>query len=107
MKTKANYKSEIFKRAWVLFYESETEFSNCLKKAWRVFKLKKAMAKKVVAFTYKKVNGSIRYAKGTLQEVFIRDVKGGRKPNLRTLAYWDTEADGFRCFRIENLVRIF
>ncbi|MEO0507689.1 MAG: SH3 beta-barrel fold-containing protein [Bacteroidota bacterium] len=106
MESNSNFKSEIFKRAWIMFYESGKKFSECLRKAWKVFKLKKTMTKKVVKFTYKKVNGSIRFAKGTLQEVFLREVKGDRKPNLRTLAYWDMEAQGFRCFRIENLIKL-
>ncbi|MEM0933138.1 MAG: SH3 beta-barrel fold-containing protein, partial [Bacteroidota bacterium] len=81
--------------------------SECLKKAWKLYRLKKTMDKKVVKFTYKKVNGTLRFAKGTLQDVFLKNIKGEGKPNLRTLVYWDMEASGFRCFRIENLVRVY
>lgn len=107
MEAKSKFKSEVMKRAWIMFYESGNKFSNCLKKAWVLYRLKRAMGKRVVRFTYKKVNGALRYAHGTLQEAFLDKVKGDRKPNLRTLVYWDMEAAGFRCFRIENLERIY
>ena len=105
METK--FKSEVMKRAWIMFYETEKKFSLCLKKAWKIYRLKKKMAEKVVKFTYKKVNGTVRFAKRTLQEAFLLNVKGDRKPSLRTQVYWDMEVGAFRCFRIENLVRIF
>ena len=107
MEKQSNYKSEIFHRAWIMFYESSKKFSLCLTKAWKLYRLKKKMTKKVVKFTYKKVNGTLRFAKGTLQEVFLKNIKGERKPNLRTLVYWDMEASDFRCFRIENLIKTY
>ena len=41
-------------------------WSECLKQAWAVLKLKLAMKKRVVEFYFQKVDGSIRQAFGTL-----------------------------------------
>lgn len=46
-------------------------WSECLKQAWAVLKLKLAMKKRVVEFYFQKVDGSIRQAFGTLQESLI------------------------------------
>ena len=79
--------------------------SEALKMAWRAFKLKNSLQEWVTIFHYKKKDGSIRRALGTLDTaLFEYEAKGGKKDNLTTIAYYDMEADGFRSFSIENLV---
>lgn len=64
MKT-ANLKN-IMSLAWQFFKQTGFSFSECLKKAWANFKLKKEMQTKIVRFYFQKVNGEIREAWGTL-----------------------------------------
>jgi hypothetical protein len=63
------------------------------------------MLKGNVRFAYEKADGSLRYALGTLTGGF--EIKGTGKPNFKTLAYFDVEANGFRCFKVENLIRTY
>ena len=56
---------------------------------------------------YTKADGSIRKALGTLRNVPAGATLGGKrvtKPSYRTMAYFDTEKHGFRCFKVENLI---
>jgi hypothetical protein len=64
--------------------------SEALRMAWRAFKLRNSLKEWVTIFHYKKKDGSIRRALGTLDTALFE--------------YEDMEADGFRSFSIENLV---
>lgn len=108
----ANFKSsmqEVMKNAWAFFKVTGESFAECLKKAWQVYKLGKAMKERTVQFYYQKVSGEIRQAFGTMREEQIADkVKGGdiRKKNELLFNYWDTEVQGWRSFKKFNLIRI-
>jgi len=64
----------------------------------------------IVSFTYRKVNGTIRHAKGTrnlaLVETYtgisVPTPKGKEQPN----SYFDIEKMGWRSYKPENLMRI-
>ena len=83
-------------------------FSESLKRAWLLLKLKAQMKQKTVQFFYQKVNGEIRQAFGTLRDEVINTiVKGtGRKPNDNMFTYFDTERQEFRSFKKFNLIKI-
>lgn len=85
-------------------YMSWTE---CLKQAWQVIKLKARMKKQVVEFYFQKVDGSLREAFGTLSEKVIPATQGaGRKMNDTCQVYFDTEKEEWRCFKKANLMRV-
>ena len=94
--------------AWQFVKRNGINLSEALKKAWQVFKLKVAMAVRIVKFYFQKVDGSIREAYGTLRSDLIPEVKGDdkRKKNDTVQVYFDTEKQEFRCFKVANLVRI-
>lgn len=96
----------IMKTAWQFFKQTGQTFSECLKKAWANFKLKKAMQTKIVRFYFQKVNGEIREAWGTLCPTFMPpiDEKDNRKKNETVQIYYDTEVKEFRCFKKFNLI---
>ncbi len=102
-----NFRSTVFRRAHEIARKTGKTFAICLVKAWQVYRLRKRMAQGKVKFAFEKVDGTLRYAVGTLQEKFLGDVKGIRKPNYGTLAYYDLDCKSFRCFRVENLIRIY
>lgn len=74
-------------------------------------KLKNNLANSIAKFTYKKKNGEIREAMGTLNNDIILEHGGelpkgtGEKPS-DTLPYWDVNSGAWRCFKLENLVSI-
>lgn len=104
-----NTMREIMNLAWQISRVTGEAFSKCLHKAWLNFKLKLAMKNRIVRFTYiKKTTGELRNALGTLDPTrYHYEAVGGRdtKPSDCT-RYWDTEADGFRMFKMFNLVNV-
>ena len=80
--------------------------SEALKRAWANFKLKVAMTSKIVKFYFKKVDGTIREAYGTLAVKLISSVAGNdnRRKNDTVTVYFDTEKQEWRCFKKLNLV---
>lgn len=99
----------IMKMAWQFVKRNGIELSEALKKAWQVFKLKAKMAKGIVKFYFRKVDGSIREAYGTLRADLIPQTEASssdRKKNDTVQAYYDTEKMSFRCFKLANLVTV-
>ena len=95
------------RRAWALFRSTGRAFSVCLSKAWELYRLTKRMRAGVVRFAYEKADGSLRKACGTLYDV-AATVKGTGYPNdAITMRYYDVEADGWRSFKVENLIAIY
>lgn len=100
--------SNVMNDAWRMFRVTGESFSECLKRAWVLLKLKLQMKKRIVQFFYQKMNGEIRQAFGTLQENVIDGaVKGsGRKPNENLFTYFDTEKSEFRSFKKFNIIKM-
>ena len=102
--------SYLMRMAWVIAKESGMSISYGLKLAWKNFKLQLALRKEVVTFTYIKVAGGIRTAKGTLNGDYVPGgltVGGtGRKQNDGVLCYYDMVKNGWRSFRKANLVSV-
>jgi len=104
---KRNDLQTIMRRAWALFRSTGRAFSVCLSKAWELYRLTKRMRAGVVRFAYEKADGSLRKACGTLHDVAAM-VKGtGRPDDGQTVKYYDVEADGWRSFKVENLVTVY
>lgn len=79
-----------------------SSFSEALKYAWKVIRLSIEMKKGNVSFSFKKVDGSIRKAIGTLKDVPA--TFGVKETNYSVFTYFDVEANSYRCSRIENLI---
>jgi len=95
-------KSLVFKTAHQL-RDQFTSWSKCLAYAWQLVKLKYRLLSGVAEFSFYKVDGSIRKAKGTLKSNYFNYEPKGQKPNHSTFTYFDLEKNSFRCFKIENL----
>lgn len=96
-------KSRVFKTAWQIASNFST-FAEALKHAWELIKLKYAMMRGVVKFSYKRVDGTIRAAVGTLQDLHAKYGFQGTAKTNKTMVYFDLEMGAFRCFKIENLI---
>lgn len=100
-----SFRSKVFRMAHSIYTTTGNSFAICLSKAWAMYRLGKKMLTEQVQFTYKKVDGSTRKAIGSLKEIGGK-IKGTGKSNVNTFNYYDMEANGFRSFRIENLVSV-
>lgn len=88
--------------AWELL-DNFTSFAQSLRQAWKILKLKAKMLVGNVAFKFRKVNGEIREAIGTLN--FTYESKGMGKPSPSdSMVYFDVEANGMRSFKLCNLI---
>ncbi len=67
--------------------------------------LRDKMHEHVVHFKYKKLNGDVREAFGTLKDNLVKvKPQGLREPSPEVFTYWDLEVDSWRCFRKENFI---
>lgn len=110
MEKRNNFRARVMKYAYQLWLTTRQTWSVCMKKAWSLYRLSKLMRTGVIAFAYKKVDGSIRNAYGTLIDLPAGITNGGKKmtkPSYKTLSYFDVEKNAFRCFKIENLISQF
>lgn len=107
MKTQnKGFRSTLFKKAHIIMANTGKSISDALKQAWKLYRLAKKMLKfEKVHFTYKKLNGDIREAVGTLKDV-AHKISGAKTSSENVFCYWDIEADHFRSFRIENIISV-
>jgi len=77
-------------------------FSEALTAAWKVIKLMLKLKSGTASFAFKKVDGSIRKAIGTLKDVPAS--KGVKATNYGQFIYFDIEANDFRSAKVENLI---
>lgn len=102
-----NQLKEVMLMAWTFVKRNGFTMSEALKVAWANMKLKAAMKQKIVKFYFKKVDGSIREAYGTLKENLIPATSGdNRKKNDTVQVYFDTERQEYRCYKKANLLNI-
>ena len=88
MSTKS-FLHEVMSLAWQFVRKNGYSMSEALKCAWANLKLKAALKVKIVEFYFKKTDGTLRQAFGTLKENLIGETKGtGRKPNDNLQVYW-------------------
>lgn len=104
MTTQTTFRSQVFKRAYQIMSSTGKSFAVCLSKAWNLYRLaKKLKSNDEVVFTYEKKDGTLRKAYGTLKNVG-QFIKGNTPQSFKVFNYWDKEAVGFRCFKVENLI---
>ena len=94
----------VMNTAWVIARQTGEMFGGCLKKAWANSKLHNALKHGVVRFTFRKIDGSVRVAFGTLQGLEYRAKSDRRSGNPTLQVYYDLEKNAFRCFKRANLL---
>ena len=100
-------KSKLFKIAHAILKKGEAEnFSKALKSAWKAIKVYSLMLVGNVEFTFKKVNGEIRHAIGTLFNLsYIKNNTGdGDTKHADVICFWDCEKEAFRSFKAATLI---
>lgn len=102
--SRRNQLSEVMSLAWQFVKRNGYSMREALIVAWANIKLRAAMLFKIVKFYYKKVDGSVREAYGTLKPSLLPPTNGGRKANDTIQTYFDTEVGEYRCFKKANLM---
>lgn len=97
-------KRRLFNIAWSIVGQFDS-FADALKHAWCVVKLQYALCtQSLVNFKYKKVDGSIREAKGSNESLTYVPSEKPKNSNFGILVYFDLDAMAFRSAKIENLI---
>lgn len=95
-------KSSIFKVANAIYHNRKANtLGEALKMAWKATKLQAQLAAGEVKFRYRKMNGEIREAVGTLKNMVTETASAF---NGTAMFYFDIEKKGFRSFAVANLV---
>ena len=97
---------EVMQMAWSFVRKNGYSMSEALKCAWANLKLKAALKVKIVEFYFKKTDGTLRQAFGTLMSDRVPETKGTKKTADNCQGYFDTEKEEWRCFKKCNLVKI-
>lgn len=106
MNMKVN-KSKLFKVAYAILHKSQaTTFSEALTVAWKAMKIYTSMLTGQIEFKFRKVNGEIRKATGTLQNLnYVTKASGIQiDKNADIICFWDCEKNAFRSFRAYALI---
>lgn len=98
-----NQMRELMVMAWQFVKRNGYTMSEAMKVAWMNLKLRKAMKKGIVRFCFRKVDGTIREAFGTLKENLLPPTQGNTRNNPTIQTYYDTEKMAWRCFKVANL----
>lgn len=96
--------SALMHAAWRFVKEFGFSMSEAMKQAWMQFKLRVRMTKGVVEFIYKKKDGDVRVAHGTLKDV--PETKGVRVSPATCQTYFDVDVNDWRAYRLENLLSV-
>lgn len=107
---KKNFRQKVMKYAHQIYKSTGESFSICLMKAWQIYRLAEDMRNRIVRFAYKKVDGSVRHAEGTLMNLPSGVTVNGKrstKPSYKTFSYFDAEKGEMRCFKVENLLMVY
>lgn len=94
--------------AWTFVKRNGYSMSDALKCAWANIKLRAMLGKKVVEFYFKKTDGTLRQAFGTLNEKLVPATSGNdkRAKNETIQVYYDSEKQSWRSFKRANLIQI-
>ena len=98
---------DIMLLAWSFVKRNGFSMADAMKCAWCNFKVRQAMVKRIVKFYFTKVDGTTREAYGTLKSDIVPATgDNNRKKNDTLQVYYDTEKQGWRCFKRANLLRM-
>lgn len=107
MSTKID-RSKLFKIAHAIIRKAQaTSFSEALKYAWKAIRIYTRMKVGKVEFSFRKLDGTIRRAVGTLCDIdYTPSPNSARraKPEEDVMCFFDVEKQNFRSFRVTSLI---
>ena len=69
-------------------------------------KMRRELRDNIVTFKFKKRNGEIRTAHGTLHPDYLPKLKGGAPRPEHQMVYYDLDKEGWRSFRSYSFIKI-
>lgn len=97
-------KRKVMVLAWSFVRGNGLSIQEALQTAWLNVKVRKAMDSKVVGFKFKKKDGTVREAHGTLISEMLPAIQGMSRHGKDVQVYFDTDRHEFRCFKKVNLL---
>ena len=98
--------SKIMKMAWQFVKRNGFSISQALITAWKNAKTSRKMRMGIAHFWFRKINGEIREAFGTLKDGIVPQTNGNHRDNPTLQTYYDTERQDWRCYKIANIVAV-
>lgn len=95
---------QVMNMAWSFIKNKGLSLSEALKLAWSNIKLKQALRKGVVEFSYRKLDGTIRRAVGTLSSSIVPPTNGGGYQHRDYQTYYDVEKGSWRRYSYLNVI---
>lgn len=95
---------QVMNMAWSFIKNKGLSLSEALKLAWSNVKLKQALRKGVVEFSYRKLDGTIRKAVGTLSSSIVPPTNGGGYQHRDYQTYFDIEKGSWRRYSYLNII---
>lgn len=95
-----NFKTYILEK-----FDPKRDLRGVLKETDR-HRFRKLLKSNIVTFKFKKRDGSIRKAKGTLISKYLPALKGGSPRPEHQMVYFDMEKDHWRSFRSYSFIKI-
>jgi len=103
-------KRNLFLRAWSIAKQNRVSMKQALTESWKAESIRERMANEIVEFSFRKKDGSIRYAEGTTMNFEptseARTVKQKTLKQNGVITFFDVQAQGIRCFKAESLIQI-
>lgn len=96
----------IMVEAWQFVRRNGFTMAEAMKEAWLNYKNRVALKAGVSEFWFRKVNGDLRQAFGTLASGKIPATKGSRHQYAGTQVYFDLEKNEWRCYKTCNLMKV-
>lgn len=86
----------------------ELTLNECQEAAWKVLRLQYALKKGSVRFSFRKENGEVREAVGTLKaDMFVEPPKtSAYGAYLTVVRYFDIEKNAIRSFRADRILNV-
>lgn len=108
MRQNREFLHQLMSLAWQFAHQNGFGKSQALKAAWVNLRLKNELQRRIVRFYFRKSDGNVREAWGTLCNKYMPAQPATRKkaPNNTVQCYWDTERGEFRSYKKANLIGI-
>lgn len=98
---------DIMLLAWQFVRDNEMSMRDAMECAWENHELVSLMRIGIVEFKFRKIDGTERIAHGTLHQSKIPKTKGtGKEPHKSVQVYFDTDAQEWRCFKKNQLIKM-
>lgn len=99
-------RSQVMSLAWKFIKFQMMNKSEAMRLAWMNVNLKRNLFNRTCVFNFKKADGTVRHAVGTMTSDVLAKIQGKREASPAVTVFYDKEKESFRSFRKERLLSI-